>query len=121
MIGLSWLVVVTIRTREPSCTSHAQPEPKIVIAAPIIVSLKISKDPNVSLMARLSLASVGSPPPSGDIERQNMQWLYWPPALLRTTSRSSPGSSSRRVRISFGRTPSHAVAVSAALALSTYA
>ncbi len=61
----------------------------------------------------------GSPPPSGFMLRQNMQWLYWPPALLRTVARRSSGSSPSLVRISFGRTSSQSVPASAALALST--
>jgi len=70
-IGQSWLVVVTISTRVPSCTSHAQPEPNVLIAAASIVSLKRSMVRNVSRIARASLPS-GSPPPSGDMLSQKM-------------------------------------------------
>ncbi len=68
-IGLSWLVVVTISTRVPSCTSHAQPEPNVLIAAASIVSLKTSKVRNVSFIACMSLP-LGRPPTSGVMLRK---------------------------------------------------
>src|SRR5713101_5159729 len=68
---------------ELSLISQAQPEPKRATPALFIFSLNWSKPPNALLIASAS-APEGCPPAFGPMMVQNMEWLMWPPPLLRT-------------------------------------
>ena len=71
---MSWFGVPTIARPEPSCTSHAQPEPNWPTPVSLSLVLKSSNEPNAELIASPS-APDGSPPPSGLIDSQNSEWL----------------------------------------------
>src|SRR4051812_32223990 len=84
MIGESWLAVEMTSSLSPRFTSQAQPEPKRVVAAVANFSLKGSKPPNVELIA-LERLPVGEPARFWGLRiSQKREWLWWPPALLRT-------------------------------------
>jgi hypothetical protein len=72
--GLSWFGVDVIASPEPSWTSQAQPEPNCPTPAASNFSLNSSKEPNAEEIAS-ARAPLGSPPPSGDIDGQNSEWL----------------------------------------------
>src|SRR5689334_3858584 len=67
----------------PSFTSQAQPEPKRVAPAFVNFSLNGSNPPKALLIASASLPP-GWPPAFGPMMVQNIEWLMWPPPLLRT-------------------------------------
>ena len=46
---------------------------------------------------------LGSPPPSGPMICQNMEWLTWPPPLLRTAVRMPSGTAFRSLDQVFER------------------
>src|ERR1700731_2202163 len=71
--------------------SQAQPDPNRVVAAALNFSLNVSKLPNAELMACATLP-VGLPPALGAKICQNMEWLMWPPPLLRTAVRMFSGT-----------------------------
>ena len=74
--------------------NHAQPEPKRVVAAFVNSSLKLSKLPNLLLIASAN-SPAGSPPAFGARTCQNNEWFACPPPLLRTAVRDASGTASR--------------------------
>src|SRR5260370_36422112 len=83
MTGLSWFGVEIISTPDAVFSSHAQPEPKRATPAALNFSLNASKLPKAPVMACATLPT-GGPPAFGAMIFQNMEWLMWPPPLLRT-------------------------------------
>src|SRR5258708_37276655 len=75
----------------PDHGTHAQPLPRRPVPAAAICSLNLAKSPKVFLIASPT-APLGSPPALGPIQVQNSEWLWWPPALLRTAVRMSSGT-----------------------------
>ena len=71
------MAVLVTSSLSPFLTSHAQPEPKRVLAAVSNFSLKASKEPKVESMA-LARLPVGLPPPlpAGPRISQNRAWLW---------------------------------------------
>ncbi len=115
--GLSWLAVLSTTTFLSGVTlSHAQPEPKRLMAALVKASLNFSKPPTSRSMA-LATSPTGSPPPLGDITVQNSEWLAWPPPLLRTGPCKFSGSDFRRETSSSTGRSAYSVPSSAALTL----
>src|SRR5512146_3328026 len=87
---------------EPSLTSHAQPEPKRVVAAAVNFSLKGSNPPKVLLIAS-AILPLGCPPFFGPMIVQKREWLEWPPALLRTAVRMFSGTMAQLLASSSSR------------------
>jgi hypothetical protein len=54
-------------------------------------SLNVSKLPKAPVMACATLP-IGGPPALGAMIFQNMEWLMWPPPLLRTAVRMFSGT-----------------------------
>ena len=54
-------------------------------------ALKLSKEPQVAVIASASLP-FGAPPLPGPMIVQKNEWLLWPPALLRTGPRIASGT-----------------------------
>jgi hypothetical protein len=71
--------------------SQAQPEPKRPTPAALNFSLKVSKLPKAPVMA-CATCPTGAPPAFGPMIFQNIEWLMWPPPLLRTAVRIFSGT-----------------------------
>src|ERR1700722_9802893 len=71
--------------------SQAQPAQKRPVAAAPNFSLNVSKLPNAELIAAPTLPD-GLPPALGARICQNMEWLIWPPPLLRTAVLMASGT-----------------------------
>ncbi len=99
MIGESWLGrLASLRRPSRSVSTMAHPEPNTPAAALLKSALSASNEPKSRAIA-VPASPVGSPP-LPPITCQNMVWLAWPPALLRTTVRIASGrvgTCSRRV------------------------
>ena len=54
-------------------------------------SFSLSRLPNELLIAS-AIAPVGAPPAFGPMISQNIEWLRWPPPLLRTAVRTASGT-----------------------------
>src|SRR5262249_46665635 len=94
MIGLSWFGLEVISIALPLLISHAHPEPKRVAPAAANFSLNVSKLPKLLLMA-LARLPTGAPPLPGPMIVQNIEWLMWPPPLLRTAVRIASGTAAQ--------------------------
>src|SRR5262249_2086959 len=79
--------------------SHAQPEPNCARPADFTIDFIWSTLLNTERIA-VSTSSVGALAPPGAISSQKNVWFQWPPRLLRTPVRSSPGTTERLARIS---------------------
>src|SRR5690348_4567170 len=91
MTGLSWLGVEEISTPEPVFNSQAQPEPKRPTPAALNFSLKAADVRQAMVIACVTLPT-GAPPALGPIIFQSIEWLMWPPPLLRTAVRIFSGT-----------------------------
>ena len=98
-------------------TSHAQPEPKRVVAAAVKASWKASNEPKASLIAAATSA-VGSCF-SGDKSSQKSAWLRCPPPLLISAWRISAGIFSTSAKSASRSSPISGCFSSAALAFAT--
>src|SRR4028119_1082394 len=81
MSGLSWLAVLITSTLSPRFTSHAQPEPKRVLAASSKLALHASNARDAPSIAAARLP-VGLPPLPGARISQNSAGLGAPPPLV---------------------------------------
>ena len=95
MNGLSWLGVEVTSNLPLFFTSHAQPEPKRVVAAALNFALNSSKLPKVAAMSAAK-ASDGTPDSAAGASMvQNAEWFMWPPPLLRTAVLMASGTMAR--------------------------
>src|SRR6476660_1804106 len=78
-------------TPDPVFSNQAQPDPNRPTAAAENFSLNASNDPNTALIAEARLPT-GAPPLPGPMICQNIEWLMWPPPLLRTAVRIFSGT-----------------------------
>src|ERR1051326_3290448 len=100
MCGVSWLAVEnTVSFLSLPTASQAQPEPNCARPAVLTTDFIWSAPLNTERIA-VSTSALGAPAPPGVIRSQKKVWFQWPPRLLRTPVRSSPGTTERLARIS---------------------